>query len=154
MMHVDLQNACGCDAIPDESLMAQWASAALYGAGVNDDKEVSIRVVSEEESRSLNHQYRGKDKPTNVLSFPCELPEEIDLSLIGDLVICKNVVEREAQEQNKSPDSHWAHMVVHGTLHLLGFDHIEDADAEQMEALETTILKQLGFSSPYEPSIH
>ncbi len=151
MMDVDLQNASGSESIPNGQLMAQWASAALLGAQIEKDKEVTIRVVTEEESQTLNHQYRGKDKPTNVLSFPCELPKEVDLPLVGDLVICKNVVEREAQEQDKTPESHWAHMVVHGTLHLLGFDHVDNTEAEQMEALETSILTKLGYPAPYEP---
>ncbi|OZB41718.1 MAG: rRNA maturation RNase YbeY, partial [Alishewanella sp. 34-51-39] len=101
------------------------------------------------ESQQLNLQYRGKDKATNVLSFPFQCPPGIELPLLGDLVICAGVVRAEAAEQNKPLAAHWAHMVVHGCLHLLGFDHINDADAEQMEAEEIQILQQLGISNPY-----
>ncbi|MGL5337628.1 MAG: rRNA maturation RNase YbeY, partial [Aeromonas veronii] len=93
--------------------------------------------------------YRGKDKPTNVLSFPFEAPPGLELPLLGDLVICRQVVEREAEEQGKPLMAHWAHMVVHGSLHLLGYDHIEDEEAEEMEALERDIMQELGFADPY-----
>ena len=111
--------------------------------------ELTIRVVDEEESQSLNSQYRGKDNPTNVLSFPFEAPAEIELDLLGDLVICAPVVGKEATEQSKEEIAHWAHMVIHGTLHLQGYDHIEDEEAEAMEALEVKILSALGFPDPY-----
>lgn len=101
------------------------------------------------ESHSLNLTYRGKDKPTNVLSFPFEVPPGMEMSLLGDLVICRQVVEKEAQEQGKPLEAHWAHMVVHGSLHLLGYDHIEDDEAEEMEALETEIMLALGYEDPY-----
>ena len=100
--------------------------------------------------RALNHQYRGRDYPTNVLSFPFEAPAGITVPLAGDLVICAPVVEKEAREQDKTLEAHWAHMVVHGMLHLQGFDHIEDDDAEVMEALEIRLLMQLGYGNPYE----
>ena len=100
----------------------------------------------------LNKEYRGKDKPTNVLSFPFDdmagLPEE-ETRLLGDLVICAPVVRKEAKKQDKRPKDHWAHMVVHGTLHLLGYDHIEEAEASEMEALEARILEQFGIKNPY-----
>jgi len=111
--------------------------------------EVTIRVVDEQESHQLNHEYRGKDKPTNVLSFPFEAPPGVEIDLLGDLIICRQVVEREAEEQNKPLQSHWAHMVVHGSLHLLGYDHIEDDEAEEMESLETEIMQSMGFEDPY-----
>lgn len=111
--------------------------------------EVTIRIVDEAESQQLNHTYRGKDKPTNVLSFPFEAPAGIELPLLGDLIICRQVVEREAQEQEKPLLAHWAHMVVHGSLHLLGYDHIEDAEAEEMESIETEIMLALGYDDPY-----
>ena len=97
----------------------------------------------------LNHEYRGKDKPTNVLSFPFEAPPGIELDLLGDLIICRQVVEKEAEEQSKPLLAHWAHMVVHGSLHLLGYDHIEDDEAEEMESLETEIMQTMGFEDPY-----
>lgn len=112
--------------------------------------ELTIRIVDEAESQQLNHTYRNKNKPTNVLSFPFESPIEIETPLLGDLVICKQIVEQEALEQNKSLQSHWAHMIVHGCLHLLGYDHIIDQDAEEMEQLEIEIMAELGFTNPYE----
>ncbi len=124
-----------------------WLDSTL--AKFKPQAEVTVRVVDEQESQELNHDYRGKDKPTNVLSFPFEAPPGIDIDLLGDLVICKQVVEREAIEQNKPPISHWAHMVVHGCLHLLGYDHIEDQEAYEMESLETEIMKSMGYSDPY-----
>ncbi|MGS6552627.1 rRNA maturation RNase YbeY [Escherichia coli] len=114
-----------------------------------EESEVTIRVVDTAESHSLNLTYRGKDKPTNVLSFPFEVPPGMEMSLLGDLVICRQVVEKEAQEQGKPLEAHWAHMVVHGSLHLLGYDHIEDDEAEEMEALETEIMLALGYEDPY-----
>ena len=111
--------------------------------------EVTVRIVDESESYQLNHEYRGKDKPTNVLSFTFEVPIEIEIDLLGDLIICKQVVEQEAKEQSKPLMAHWAHMVVHGSLHLLGYDHIEDKDAEEMESLETEIMQSMGFDDPY-----
>ena len=111
--------------------------------------EMTVRIVDEAESHELNLNYRGKDRPTNVLSFPFECPDEVELPLLGDLVICRQVVEREAQEQDKPVMAHWAHMVVHGSLHLLGYDHIEDDEAEEMESLEAQIMTGLGFADPY-----
>ena len=110
---------------------------------------MTIRLVDSEESHQLNLEYRGKDKPTNVLSFPFEAPPSVELDLLGDLVICKQVVESESNQQDKPLVAHWAHMVVHGSLHLLGYDHIEDDEAEEMEALESQIMQQLGFDDPY-----
>lgn len=145
---VDLQLACGDKVVPDHQQFQSWVEAAL--APYNKSFELTIRLVEVIESQQLNHQYRGKDKATNVLSFPFEVPDGIDLDLLGDLIICVEVVEQEAIEQNKKFNAHWAHMVVHGCLHLLGFDHIEDAEAEEMEALETNIITGLGFPTPYE----
>lgn len=124
-----------------------WLSSAV--TQFQPQAEVTIRLVDEEESHQLNHDYRGKDKPTNVLSFPFEAPPGIELDLLGDLIICRQVVEREAIEQNKPLMAHWAHMVVHGSLHLLGYDHIEDDEAEEMESLETEIMQGMGFKDPY-----
>ncbi|VEB23409.1 rRNA maturation RNase YbeY [Avibacterium volantium] len=145
---VDLQIAVeNSENLPTEQQFQQWATAAVQAE--NRQPEITIRVVDEAESQSLNATYRGKDYPTNVLSFPFECPEEVELPLLGDLVICRQVVEREAQEQGKPLMAHWAHMVVHGCLHLLGYDHIEDDEAEEMESLETEIMQDLGFADPY-----
>ncbi|MFU2058218.1 rRNA maturation RNase YbeY [Avibacterium volantium] len=145
---VDLQIAAeNSENLPTEQQFQQWATAAVQAE--NLQPEITIRVVDEAESQSLNATYRDKDYPTNVLSFPFECPEEVELPLLGDLVICRQVVEREAQEQGKPLMAHWAHMVVHGCLHLLGYDHIEDDEAEEMESLETEIMQDLGFAAPY-----
>ena len=112
--------------------------------------EITIRLVDSDESQQLNNQYRGKDKPTNVLSFPFEVPTGIELDLLGDLVICAPVIAAEAIEQNKSENAHWAHMVIHGCLHLLGYDHINDQEAEEMEALEIALLAKLNIADPYQ----
>ena len=145
---VDLQLACDSKAVPEIADFQLWVEAAL--ASYQKPFELTIRLVNIDESHELNHQYRGKDKPTNVLSFPFEVPEGIELDLLGDLVICVDVVEQEAIEQQKSLQAHWAHMTIHGCLHLLGFDHIEDDEADEMEALETKIITGLGFAAPYE----
>ncbi|WP_341503396.1 rRNA maturation RNase YbeY [Gallaecimonas sp. GXIMD4217] len=147
-LYLDLQLATEACDLPDQAQLETWVTAALAGSG-RDETELTIRLVDEEESRSLNHQYRGKDKPTNVLSFPFEAPPGIELPLLGDLVICAPVVAHEAAEQGKSLQAHWAHMVIHGTLHLLGYDHIKDEDAEVMEAREKALLAELGYPDPY-----
>ena len=144
---IDLQNASSASAPPSLSDFERWVSAALNGH--RDEAEVSIRLVDEEESATLNAQYRHKDSPTNVLSFPADLPAELKLPLLGDLVICSGVVQREAHEQGKAEAAHWAHMVIHGTLHLIGYDHIDEREAEEMEALEIDILETLEFANPY-----
>ncbi|WP_286236782.1 rRNA maturation RNase YbeY [Neptuniibacter halophilus] len=133
--------------LPTEAQFQQWVDAALGGR--RDEGEICIRVVSPEESQQLNRDYRDKDKPTNVLSFPFEVPEGVPLSLLGDLVICAEVVAEEAQAQKKALFDHWAHMVVHGCLHLIGFDHINDAEAEEMEDLERQILASIAIADPY-----
>jgi probable rRNA maturation factor len=135
--------------VPASASFRRWIEAALKGARRRKASEVSVRIVDAEEGRALNLQYRGRDYATNVLSFPVELPPGVDLPLIGDLVICAPVVTREAAEQGKKPADHWAHLTVHGTLHLLGYDHIDEAEAEAMEALETKVLAGLGIADPY-----
>lgn len=127
--------------------MQGWLDGTILG--FQQEAEVTVRIVDEAESNELNLTYRGKDKPTNVLSFPFEAPPGLELPLLGDLVICRQVVEHEAAEQGKPLMAHWAHMVVHGSLHLLGYDHIEDDEAEEMEALERDIMQELGFADPY-----
>jgi probable rRNA maturation factor len=152
MIVVDVQIACEQPELPTENQLTLWATAALQD--LKAQCELSIRIVEVSESQELNLEYRGKDKPTNVLSFPFEVPEAlIGLDevghLIGDLVICAQVVTDEANVQNKQLIHHWAHMVVHGCLHLLGYDHITDTDAQEMEDLERVILSKLDISDPY-----
>ena len=145
---LDLQLASEAPNLPTEAQFQLWLEAAILP--FQEIAEVTVRIVDEEESQQLNFDYREKDKPTNVLSFPFELPPGVDeLPLLGDLVICAQVVAAEAAEQGKALHHHWAHMVVHGCLHLLGFDHINDQDAEQMEAEEILILQQVGIKNPY-----
>ena len=147
-MIIDLQLACeNTEGLPSEAQILQWATAAVQPESNN--VEMTVRIVDEAESHELNLTYRGKDRPTNVLSFLFECPDEVELPLLGDLVICRQVVEREAIEQEKPLMAHWAHMIVHGSLHLLGYDHIEDDEAEEMESLETEIMQGLGFADPY-----
>jgi probable rRNA maturation factor len=145
---LEVQRASNSKKIPTKTGLTQYAEAALDGR--LGAAKLVIRIVDEPESEGLNRQYRGIDKPTNVLSFPFEAPPQVPSRHIGDLVICAPVVEREAAEQGKPLEAHWAHMVVHGVLHLLGYDHQTDADAETMEGLEIAILGRLGFPNPYE----
>ena len=150
---IDVQQAFEGDetilsAIPSPSELELWANAVLDYEGL-DEQEVTIRFTDEAESQSLNHEYRGKDKPTNVLSFPFEAPPGIEINLLGDLVICAPVISREAEEQQKAVSDHYAHMTVHGLLHLMGYDHIDDVEAEIMESKEIEILAQLGIDDPY-----
>jgi probable rRNA maturation factor len=137
--------------VPAAASFRRWVAAAL--ADRDAPAEVAIRIVGADEGRELNRRYRQRDYATNVLSFPAErpegLPDDVELPELGDLVICADVVAREAAEQGKRPADHWAHLVVHGTLHLLGWDHLEDAEAEAMEARERAILAGLGIADPY-----
>lgn len=145
---LDLQIACeDSNNLPNETAFRHWLETVLLQ--LQEEAEVTVRLVDEAESNELNLTYRGKDKPTNVLSFPFEAPPGIALPLLGDLIICRQVVEQEATEQGKTSEEHWAHMVVHGSLHLLGYDHIEDDTAEEMESLETEIMHVLGYPDPY-----
>ncbi|MBY5269140.1 rRNA maturation RNase YbeY [Spiribacter salinus] len=146
MPDLDLQNATTAS-VPEPALFQAWVDAALAGRRI--DWELAIRLVDEPEGRTLNHDYRGRDAATNVLSFPVDLPEGVDLPLLGDLVICAPVVVREAAEQGKSETAHWAHLTVHGVLHLLGFDHATSVEADVMEGEEQRVMAQLGFSDPY-----
>lgn len=145
---IDIEINSTSEKIPDAKNIEQWISAALQSDELID-AEVSVYIVDENESQTLNSQYRGKDKPTNVLSFPADIPEEVGVPLLGDLVICAPVVAREAEEQGKSLNAHWAHMLVHGTLHLLGYDHAKDDEAEAMESLETELITKMNFPAPY-----
>ncbi|PKF60503.1 rRNA maturation RNase YbeY [Psychromonas sp. psych-6C06] len=151
-LFVDLQIASENQAdLPSLTLIEQWVCIAIDAGSSKTRKEaeLTVRIVDSEESQQLNGDFRAKYKPTNVLSFPFQNPPGITLPLLGDLVICKQVVEKEAMEQNKSLNAHWAHMLIHGTLHLLGYDHIIEEDAVEMESLETKLVLQLGFPAPY-----
>ncbi len=150
-VRVDVQFALEDDALPPASAFRIWANAAM--AGYEGDAEIAVRVTDETESQQLNREYRGKDRPTNVLSFPFEAPEGVPADEVGnhlgDLLICAPVVEHEAIEQKKTAAAHWAHMVVHGVLHLRGFDHEDKNEAQVMEDKEREVLDGLGFSDPY-----
>lgn len=169
MSDISIQRMVSAAGIPAPASLRSWAAAALG----RERGELNIRIVGDAESRSLNKAWRGKDKPTNVLSFqgddaltppsaertvpPSPASRARDVSaafgrmrVLGDLVICAPVVAREAAAQGKAPRAHWAHMVVHGCLHLLGHDHEHEPEALRMEALEIRILKRLGFPDPYE----
>jgi probable rRNA maturation factor len=152
---VDVQHACDGDTIPDVEIVDAWVTRAVDAASVPNDVEVSVRIVNADEIRCLNREYRDQDKATNVLSFPAGplagLPADTPL-LLGDIVVCASIVASEAAEQGKAVAAHWAHMLVHGTLHLLGFDHEDDSEAATMEALETKILTTYGFPDPYGAS--
>jgi probable rRNA maturation factor len=145
---LDLQLALEIDGLPRPEQILHWIEAALETA--NRGSELVVRIVDEAESAELNESYRGKTGPTNVLSFPFDMPPEVeDLQLLGDLVICAPVVQREALEQGKPAEAHWAHMLVHGTLHLQGYDHQTDEEAAEMEGLEQQIMARLGYADPY-----
>jgi probable rRNA maturation factor len=151
----DVQVACDDPDIPRNDDIQTWIAAAVEQSGRQPagDAEVAVRIVDAVEIRTLNHLYRGKDKATNVLSFPAGEIEGLPAGasvLLGDVVVCASVVAKEASEQGKTPADHWAHMIVHGTLHLLGFDHENDTEATEMEALETRILASQSVTDPYE----
>lgn len=181
-LHIDIQIADDlADSVeepPPREQLQRWAEAAWQG-DAHTDVEVALRIVSAEESRQLNCDYRGKDKPTNVLSFPMQMDEwhlpadlipddlppdnlagdkhrevlpasDTHWQMLGDLAVCAEIVAEEAQQQRKSLQAHWAHMLVHGMLHLQGYDHIEEDEAQRMEQLEIQIMQQLGFSDPYQ----
>lgn len=132
---------------PTESDVSLWVTAVL--SKFMTSAELTIRIVNNDEIQQLNRTFRHKDAPTNVISFPFDSDIELDVPLLGDLIIAQSVVEQEAVEQNKPIKAHWAHMVVHGCLHLLGYDHVEDQEADEMESLEIELLAQLGFANPY-----
>jgi probable rRNA maturation factor len=148
-LEVSVSYAAPRGGVPASTSFRRWAEAALLGARHRKPAALSIRIVGAREGRALNLQYRGKDYATNVLSFPVELPRGVASPLLGDLVICAPVVAREAREQHKAPRDHYAHLTVHGVLHLLGFDHQNERDATRMETLETRILATLGIADPY-----
>ena len=144
---VDVQFAVSAEGVPSEAILREWALQVLPAD--RKDAEVTIRVVDEAEITALNREYRGKDGATNVLSFPYESMPAIETALLGDVVICAPVVAMESVAQQKPLEAHWAHMVVHGVLHLLGYDHQKDSEARDMEDHETQLLARLGYANPY-----
>ena len=148
MNFIEIQTVHQASNLPDEQQIQGWVDAALQNHP--SDTEIVVRIVDEQESAELNQQYRHKSGPTNILSFPVDLPEGIELDLLGDLVICAPVLEKEAIEQQKVLADHWAHIIIHGVLHLLGYDHIEDDEAEVMESKEISILNTLKIANPYQ----
>jgi probable rRNA maturation factor len=147
MIHVEVQYDSELSPLPTKKQLREWARMAL--AEVKEESEITLRIVDETESHALNFQFRGKDKPTNVLSFPYEVIPEMTPHLLGDLVLCAPVILREANEQEKEINAHWAHMIIHGCLHLLGYDHVTPEQAAVMEPLEVTLLNRIGFANPY-----
>lgn len=163
-MRLDLQIATDAENVPESSDFIRWCEAVLAGVGHDTEVELTIRLCENAEIQQLNRDFRGKDKTTNVLSFPFEMLDfdpaellstyagdsaQLDLPLLGDIVIAPDVIAAEASKQQKTLKNHFAHMTVHGVLHLLGYDHIVDNEAEKMEALETRILATLGIEDPY-----
>jgi probable rRNA maturation factor len=146
---MEMQVALRTPGLPKKADLQHWVTAALTSAGYTDDAEMVIRIVDEAESTALNQSYRHKQGATNVLSFPFEAIPGVDVNLLGDIVICAPVVLREAVLQHKDPMAHWAHIVTHGVLHLLGYDHQNGIQAKAMEALESRILTSLGYPDPY-----
>ena len=141
------ENIQAGDDVPEQELLQRWAIAAYLS---DIPAVVSMLLTDIDEMQQLNKQYRDKDQPTNVLSFPMQLPVETDVILLGDIALCVPVIKQEAEQQSRSEMSHWAHMVVHGMLHLQGYDHVNSDEAEEMEQLEIKILRQLGFADPYK----
>jgi probable rRNA maturation factor len=139
--------------VPEKTTIERWILAALATANATGDNQLTVRIVDEAEIKTLNETYRHKPGATNVLSFPFDAPPDVPLAfigkLLGDIVICAPVVQREAQQQQKPLQHHWAHMIVHGTLHLLGYDHLSEQQAEEMEAMEVEVLSGFGIPNPY-----
>lgn len=151
-VEIDYQVEAACPAdlyIPDEQAVNHWINCVMVSLNYEKPAQVSVCIVNEQEITALNSRYRKKNRATNVLSFPFEPLPGVDVPLLGDVVVCAEVVDEEAREQGKSSEQHWAHIIVHGVLHLLGYDHIDETDAQAMEALEIRILSQLGFPNPY-----
>lgn len=159
-LHIELQNGLNTTEpvlVPSHGEIAHWLHTCIQHLKTSEQEshlELTVRFVEASESQRLNRDYRGKDKPTNVLSFPFEMPEhfpqdQLDHPYLGDLAICADIVSQEATQQNKAIKHHWAHMCIHGFLHLLGYDHIEDDDAEEMESLEKSVLAKLDIDDPY-----
>lgn len=167
MIELDVQNPYEYKSIPNDDELYTWVKAAIQNQNINSipdhNLSIVIRFVNIEEGKTLNQAYRYKKYATNVLSFPFEEPEftsdiselneviskHLQQQHLGDIVLCENIVQKEAVEQNKTLKQHWAHLIVHGVLHLQGYDHLNDKDANLMESLEISILKSLGFDNPY-----
>jgi len=146
---LEVQRVIDLEQLPSDTQLQQWMEAALLD--YDHPSEVLIRIVDTEEIAQLNQQYRHKIGTTNILSFPFELPEGVEgIDLLGDLVVCADVLESEAQKQGKKLHDHWAHIIIHGVLHLLGYDHLEEEDATEMEDKEIRILQQLQINNPYQ----
>lgn len=145
-LELDLQLVDEAEHLPAPEDFETWVKTALQS---RSETELTIRVVGREESRELNRTYCGKDSETNVLSFPAELPDGLVLPLLGDIVVCAPLVDDEAAEQGKTVRDHWAHLTIHGVLHLLGYDHQDDEEADEMESLEISLLESLGINNPY-----
>lgn len=149
-IRVEVQYACQFPHLPDKKMFTRWVKAIAQNIPRSQKMmELTIRIVDASEGRELNEQWRHRSYATNVLSFPFESPAGLLFPLLGDIVICAPVVEQEAKEQNKSLWAHWAHLVIHGTLHLLGHDHLEETQAQVMESLEIAALQSLGYPNPY-----
>lgn len=154
MLHLDLQLKSRAAHIPSARLLTRWINAALAGrVDAGRPVELTLRIVGPTEMRTLNREYRDKDYATNVLSFPFDMPADVELPVrvLGDIVLCAQTVQREAREQEKDIRAHWAHLVVHGVLHLLGLDHMNKRDAARMEGVEIAVLSALGIPDPYQP---
>ena len=148
MNNVEIQTIFTSPEQPSEAQIQLWIDTAL--TDIQRDTEIVVRIVDEQDSAELNETYRHKQGATNILSFSVEIPEGIDLNLLGDLVICAPVLEKEAQQQGKILAHHWAHIIIHGVLHLLGYDHLDDEQAEEMESKEIILLQKLNIPNPYE----
>ncbi len=152
MNTVEIQLASKSKFIPDQQQFQNWVDAVLTDE--SQHSEIVIRVIDEDEMIEYNEQYRHKSGATNILSFPFEAPDSVESDLLGDLLVCAPVIETESKQQKKTLENHWAHIIVHGVLHLIGYDHINDMDAEEMEALEVMILKTITINNPYEETIN
>jgi probable rRNA maturation factor len=146
-IELDVQRATSFEPLPADRQFERWVKAALRKRPA---AVLTIRIVDREEMQQLNRNFRGKDAPTNVLSFAAGLPDAVDLPLLGDVVLCAPLVAEEARLQNKPPEAHWAHLTIHGVLHLLGHDHQDTEEAARMEGEEITLLESLGIPNPYE----
>ncbi len=147
-VNLTIQNICQANDIPSHDTMTQWANSALQ---TEQEVELCVRIVDQEEIQQLNADYRGKNQPTNILSFPFDMHNvDLDVPILGDLVICADIIHSESKAQHKSRSAHWAHMIIHGVLHLQGFDHETDEQAEQMEKKEIELLAKFGYDNPYE----
>lgn len=149
VLELDVQWNCAVTSkLPRETDLLRWASAVLPDEVIT--REVTIRVVDKREMQAANNEWRQKNRPTNVLSFPADFPPETGIDYLGDIMICAEVLLEESVQQKKSLDAHWAHIVIHGMLHLLGFDHLDEQGAVEMESIEVEILRSFGYNNPYE----